>query len=1295
VNGERVNGERVNGERVNGERVNGERWEFWIDVGGTFTDCVARRPDGELLRCKVLSSAVLKGRGQMQSDQQLVDHARCGDPADFWTGCRLRVIGATGTVLQETRVARFDGPRGQFTLTESLSGCDGKLAYEVCSDDEAPVLAARWILGAAPAQPLPPLVMRLGTTRGTNALLTRRGARTALVTTAGFADILRIGYQNRPRLFDLTIRRPPPLFETAVELDERIDADGTIRRPLHAAHAHDVLRALHQSGIQSVAICLLNAYASDVHEQLAARIARELGFDDVSVSSVVAPLIKLVARGDTTVVNAYLNPILANYIARIQTGLGQNAELRLMTSAGGLVSAECFAGKDSILSGPAGGVVGFSRTAQAAGFSRAIGFDMGGTSTDVSRFDGRWELQYEAQKAGVRLVTPMIAIETVAAGGGSICDFDGVKLTVGPQSAGADPGPACYGRGGPLTVTDLNLFLGRVLETRFPFPLHAAAIGQRLQALIERVDDATGRRYTEWELAEGLLAIANANMAQAIRSISVAKGYDPQEYVLAAFGGAAPQHACAVAGLLSMRRILIHPDAGLLSALGIGVADIVRHCVSAVYRDYDQAVAEMPDVFAGLEAAAIDQVQREGVEQHQISARRFLEVRFRGLEASLTIAEPGDGDFRTAYLGEYERLHGFVPADRRLEIVAARVEATGALRATLPTSERASPGPAPTPTASGAAWFAGQRRETLYFDRSRLLPGHVVAGPAIITEPFSTIVLEPGWQTEVLSHRELLLTQVAQATAPPLTPALVQPGHSDPIALEIFHQQFAAIAEQMGMTLRNTSCSVNVKERLDFSCAVFSASGDLVANAPHIPVHLGAMGETVKAVLNLHPRMSDGDIFVSNDPYQGGSHLPDITVVTPVFAGTPRTLAFFTASRAHHAEIGGITPGSMPPHSRHLAEEGVLIRCFALAHSGSSHWNELRQLLASGPYPSRNVDNNLADIAAQVAANRQGARDLLALSDRFSLPTVLAYTQHIQAAAEQKMRRALRRLAPGTRTFTDYLDDGSPICVTLTIHGDSATIDFRGTGPVLPGNLNANRAIVTAAVMYCFRCLLDEDIPLNQGVLVPLTLHLPTCLLNPPAAASAESCAAVAGGNVETSQRVVDVLLAALNAAAASQGTMNNFTFGDATFGYYETICGGAGATAEGPGASAVHTHMTNTRLTDPEVLEQRFPARVLEFSIRRGSGGAGRHSGGDGIVRRIEFRRDLDVSLVSQRRGPYPPFGLHGGASGAFGRNRLQHPDGSETLLPNITSFPVANGDVLMIETPGGGGFGAPPVDD
>ncbi len=960
-------------------------WQFWIDVGGTFTDCLVRRPDGAILRYKLLSSGVTKGSiGECFSRLEILDPRRQSDPADFYSGYQFRLLDDNGACGFETTVDSFDAPAGRLRLRNELpENLQPGQPYELTTDEESPNIAIRYLLGLPRREPIPPVAIRLGTTRGTNALLTRSGAPTALVTTTGFGDVLRIGYQNRPRLFDLTIKKHPPLFDAVVEIDERVSADGDILRSPDADKIRRQLAALRRDRpeICSLAVCLLNAYKFAEHEQLVERLAREIGFEEVSVSSRIAPLIKLVSRGDTTVVDAYLNPVLREYIASLrgtwrgvglqtcsneEPGTGRSGDLphttfRILTSAGGLVDAEQFVGKDSILSGPAGGVVGFAAAAEAAGFSRAIGLDMGGTSTDVSRWDGRFEREYETEKAGVRIVAPMMAIETVAAGGGSICYFDGVKLCVGPQSAGTSPGPACYGGGGPLTVTDVNLALGKILPEHFPFQLDRTVVELRLAELINEIAAATGRQYEPLGLADGFLRIANANMAQAIRSVSIAKGCDPRDYVLVAFGGAAGQHACAIAQQLGIRQILSHPDAGILSAYGIGMANVERSRVEGIYRPLPDVVAtEMDDIFRRLTESAENEVLAEGIGREQIEIECSLDLRYAGLDAFLTIGRPADGGWRAAYAREHEKLYGYRHDDRPLEVVAARVTAIGHSGEKPPASQRVGAKRSPEADSTTVAHFAGTPQVTNAFHRHALKPGDHIIGPAIVLEKNATTIVDPGWQAEMLSDGQMIVEQVSRPvrveTEARVSDRSPDPCHerADPALLEIFNNHFAAIAEQMGITLRNTSSSVNVKERLDFSCAVFTPAGELVVNAPHIPVHLGAMGLTVRGVLEDNPDMQPGDVFVTNDPYRGGSHLPDITVVTPVFKKWGRSpdlpeLLFFTASRAHHAEIGGVRAGSMPPFSTNLAEEGVLIRNFKIVVAGISRMDAFRTLLLSPP----------------------------------------------------------------------------------------------------------------------------------------------------------------------------------------------------------------------------------------------------------------------------------------------------------------------------------------------------------
>jgi 5-oxoprolinase (ATP-hydrolysing) len=1302
------------------------RWQFWIDVGGTFTDCIARRPDGAMATHKLLSSGVYKSEIAPGSDRStLILAGRAGDPVDFFAGWRLSLLepgpGSEVRLLEpDLEVRSYDSEPGSVRLARPLADDPrpGTLV-ELASPEEAPLAGIRWLMGKRLGEQIGPVEVRLGTTRGTNALLERQGAATALITTAGFRDVLRIAYQNRPALFDLNIRKPADLYREVVEVDERVDQAGQVLRPLDADEVRDKLAAVRERGITSLAVCLLNSYRNDAHEQLVESVAHELGFEQVSASTRLSPLQKIVSRGDTTVVDAYLTPIIRDYVQGIADTIPEGS-LKLMTSAGALVDAQRFVGKDSILSGPAGGVVGYAEVARQGGFTKAIGFDMGGTSSDVSRFDGGYERRYEMEVndpesgTGVRVVAPMMSIETVAAGGGSICWFDGQKPVVGPRSAGAHPGPACYGRGGPLTVTDVNLYLGKIIPDHFPFPLDRHAVEVRLDELRAEIASASERRYSREQLASGFTAIANANMVAPIKKISIARGYDTRDYCLVGFGAAAAQHACAIARELGIGRILLNPYAGVLSAYGIGMADVTKFAERDVGRRYRALIPEGEDVdrdgaleplFDEMRTDLRDQVEAEGIAPERIRpARRLLDLRYVGQDSCITVARPAGGDYRAAFESSHHRLYGFTFPEREVEVYAARMEVVGETEKP-PAETYETRARRPETELHAQAYFDGAYHDTAVFERDELRPGDVIDGPAIVIEPVSTIVVEPGWVAEVTERDDILLSdRGAPAGAAHVATEV------DPIMLELFNNHFASIAEQMGTTLQKTSLSTNVKERLDFSCAIFTAEGDLVVNAPHIPVHLGAMSECVKRLIEDVPDMRAGEVYVTNDPFRGGSHLPDVTVVTPVFpaesdAGTGAAARplFFTASRAHHAEIGGITPGSMPPFSTTLAEEGVLIQHFRLVKDDTSSEGVLHDLLSNAPYPSRSVHENIADINAQVAANQSGVAQLLGMVAKYGLDGVRAYMGHIQRAAESKTRSALLKIAEGRHRFSDTLEDGSTIQVAIEVRhrerdgrpGGEATIDFTGTDPVIDGNLNANLAIVSSAAIYCFRCLIDEDIPLNAGVLMPLEIIVPAgCLLNPVPDPDPAKCPAVVGGNVETAQRVVDVILGALGVVAASQGTMNNLIFGRSAsegrpgFGYYETICGGAGAGPAFDGADAVHTHMTNTRLTDPEVLEDRYPVRLRRFEIRRGSGGAGEHRGGDGIIRELEFLEPLVVSLLTARRNSRP-YGADGGRPGLPGRNVLNPDAVAPRELPGAFQVETAPGDVLRIETPGGGGMG------
>jgi 5-oxoprolinase (ATP-hydrolysing) len=1205
-----------------------QEWNFWIDRGGTFTDVVARDPQGRVHVRKLLSE----------------------DPEHY---------------------------------------------------RDAPLQAIRDFLGVTSDAPIPAnriASVKMGTTLATNALLERKGARVGLVVTKGFADLLEIGYQDRPDLFALEIKKPESLAARAVEIDERVLADGTVRKGLDEQGVRAALETLRADGIDAIAVLLLHSFAYPEHELVVERIARDLGFAQISLSHRVAREIKAVGRGDTATVDAYLTPILREYVGRLRRALGPQVPLRFMQSNGGLADAERFSGKDAILSGPAGGVVAYAHVCGLAGFDKAIGFDMGGTSTDVSRFDGRYERVFEKVVAGVRLKAPMMYIETVAAGGGSILQFDGRRMTVGPESAGADPGPACYRRGGPATVTDANLVLGRIQPTYFPScfgpqadaVLDPEAAHERIAALAEDIARATGTPHSAEEAAAGFIRIANENMAKPIKEISVARGYNVQEYALACFGGAGAQHACAIASALGMETIVLHPYAGVLSAYGMGLADMIHAGVEAVLCPLeDPALNTLTPHFDTLEEAGRAAAHAEGFPEDRVECVRSLDLRYQGVDAHLNMILKEGTDPREAFEARHVALYGYAKTGHPIEVVNVRVETIGR-------TEKS--GEAETACVQDdLSEDQAIETVTVHFDvlrpdgtrvleavatpvyrREDLTPGCRLTGPALVVEDVSTVVIDPGWDAEVNGRGHLVLHAEAQSANHERVGTAC-----DPVMLEVFNNLFMSVADQMGKTLERVSHSVNIKERLDFSCAVFTADGDLVANAPHIPVHLGAMGESVRAVLaERGDTMRPGDVYVTNDPFNGGSHLPDITVVTPVFTSAGgRT--FFVANRGHHADIGGTTPGSMPPFSRNLSEEGVVLRNLTLVSGGVFHEEDIVRVLTEGAWPARNIPERLSDLRAQIAANTQGVGLLDELCGKYGLETVQAYMGHVTDNAEAAMRETLADWPDGAYHFEDHLDCGARIACTITIDGDSAVVDFAGTDAQLEGNLNAPKAVVTAAVLYTFRTLIGKPIPLNGGCLRPLELRIPEgSLLNPVYPA------AVAGGNVETSMRVVDVLYGALGTMGAAQGTMNNFSFGTADFGYYETICGGAGAGDGFAGASAVHTHMTNTRITDPEVLERCYPVVLREFSIRRGSGGSGEFPGGDGVVRAVEFLAPMGVTMLSERR-EQAPYGAQGGEPGMRGRNLLQRRSGLVEEVSGHVSLDVEAGDMFMVETPGGGGFG------
>ncbi|MBB5931680.1 hydantoinase B/oxoprolinase family protein [Streptomyces echinatus] len=1192
-------------------------WQFWVDRGGTFTDIVARRPDGRLLTHKLLSD----------------NPARYADAA---------VAGVR----------------------------------ELLGDSQDPVDA-----------------VRMGTTVATNALLERKGERTLLVVTRGFRDALRIAYQNRPRIFARRIELPELLHERVVEVDERLAADGTVLRAPDLDALAGPLREAYDDGIRAVAVVCLHSHVHPGHERAIGELAARTGFPQISLSSEVSPLMKLVPRGDTAVVDAYLSPVLRRYVRHIADEL-RGVRLMFMQSNGGLTEAGRFRGKDAVLSGPAGGIVGMARMSQRAGFDRVIGFDMGGTSTDVSHFAGAYERVFTTRIAGVRLRAPMLDIHTVAAGGGSVLHFDGSRYRVGPDSAGADPGPACYRAGGPLTVTDANVMLGRIQPARFPAvfgpdgdqPLDAALVRDRFSALAREIHDRTGDDRTPEQVAEGYLQIAVANIANAVKRISVQKGHDVTRYALTTFGGAGGQHACRVADSLGIRTVLVPPMAGVLSALGIGLADTTAMREHSVEAPLDAAA--MPAIrktAEDLEAAARAELLAEDVPEDRIRVTHRAQLRYDGTDTTLTVELAGPDAMRHVFEERHRATYSFT-LDRPVVVEALSVEATGItappdLSALAPYEGRSgAPGTARLHT--GGGW-----RDVPLHRREALPPGETVTGPAIITEAGTTTVVDDGWRAAATDDGHLLMERTA------ITQSSDLDTETDPVLLEVFNNLFMSIAEQMGARLESTAQSVNIKERLDFSCALFDPDGNLVANAPHIPVHLGSMGTSVKEVIRRRgSAMRPGDTYAVNDPYHGGTHLPDVTVITPVFdtdraADTQREprLLFHVASRGHHAEIGGIAPGSMPAHSRTIEEEGVLFDNWLLTENGRFREEETRRLLTEAPYPSRNPKTNLADLRAQIAANRKGVDEVRRMIEEFGLDVVQAYMRHVQDNAEESVRRVIDALDDGEYAYET--DSGAVVRVRVRVDrtGRRAAIDFTGTSAQLATNFNAPSAVVDAAVLYVFRTLVADDIPLNDGCLRPLDIIVP-----PGSMLAPEPPAAVVAGNVETSQAITGALYAALGVQAEGSGTMNNVTFGNERHQYYETVASGSGAGDGFPGADVVQTHMTNSRLTDPEILEWRLPVRLEEFAVRRGSGGAGRWRGGDGAVRRVRFLEPMTVSTLSQHRR-VPPYGMAGGAPGALGANRVERADGSVTELGGSGSADVAPDDVLVIETPGGGGYGRP----
>lgn len=1198
-----------------------DKWEFWIDRGGTFTDVVARKPNGELLTHKLLS----------ENSDQYKDAA--------------------------------------------IEGIRNLLGVEKNERLPADKIAA----------------VKMGTTVATNALLERQGEDTLLLITKGFADALRIGYQTRPDLFSLDIKLPEMLYQKVIEVNERLSASGEVLIELDIERTSTDLRAAYEQGLRSVAIVLMHGYRYQKHEQQLQIIAKHIGFTQVSTSYKVSPLMKLVSRGDTTVVDAYLSPILRRYINQVADSLeGMGGQLNFMQSSGGLTDAKLFQGKDAILSGPAGGIVGMVRTAELAGFKQIIGFDMGGTSTDVSHYNGEFERTFETEVAGVRMRAPMMLIHTVAAGGGSILKFDGLRYRVGPESAGANPGPASYRNNGPLTITDCNVMLGKLQPNEFPTvfgknadqTLDAETVKNRFKHLAKDIEDNTGTRSTPEEVATGFLRIAVESMANAIKKISVQRGYDVSDYALCSFGGAGGQHACLVADALGVKKVFLHPYAGVLSAYGMGLADTTATRQQSVEKELTESLLlELKTLGKELQTKSEEELEQQDIKAGECEVTWRLHCRYQGSDTSLATLYSDIDDIRQQFEIAHQQRFGFISTDMPLVIGSIEVEVIS--KGESPQNRQKRGGVCfkehqQRPPNQYSVYMANKWQSCSFYQRDLLQAGKIIKGPAVILESTGTNVIESGWQATLSNDDNLILKRCKTLETNKAIGTDV-----DPVMLEVFNNLFMSIAEQMGFVLANTAASVNIKERLDFSCAIFSNEGALVANAPHMPVHLGSMGESIKAVINGPLKLANGDAVILNAPYNGGTHLPDVTIVKPIFDEANKHIIFYVASRGHHADIGGKTPGSAPADSTHIEEEGIVIDNIKLVDQGVFQEQKLREILADSKWPARNPNMNIADFKAQLAACEKGALELAKMVDYYGLEVVHAYMAHVQDNAEESVRRILVDMQDGE--FCYEMDDGNKVCVKIRIHTTArkAIIDFTGTSPQHPSNYNAPMAITKAAVLYVFRCMVDDNIPLNEGCLKPLDIIIPKESMISP-----EYPAAVIAGNVETSQVIVDTLFGALKVMAASQGTMNNFFWGNEKFQYYETLCGGAGATPNHNGCDAVHTHMTNSRLTDPEVLEHRFPVILEQFQVRQLSGGGGKYCGGDGVIRKVRFLEPVTATLLTGHR-KIPPYGMNGGQSGQLGENTVLRSNGLMEDLGTTAEIMLQAGDTIIIKTPGGGGYG------
>jgi len=1258
-------------------------WNIWIDTGGTFTDCIAFDPHHQIRRIKVLSSSALRGRILRTTGKySLHIESHWNVQKDIFEGYHFKVLGKEHETIT---VESYDSERQQLVLSK-LPPLDKlpEQGFEITANEEAPVLAARIATETALHENLPQIEMRLGSTRGTNALLEHKGARTALILSKGLKDLLAIDTQQRPDIFALNIIKPKPYYHTVLEVDERLDAKGKVIKPLSEHVIEKLIQQLKESKIETVAIALMHSYLNNTHEQKLAQCIVKAGFKYVSASASLAPAIKILSRAKTALVNAYLSPAVNDYLDAVKNKLG-DSKLQVMTSAGGLVGAALFQPKDSLLSGPAGGVVGAAHICKLSQqfdpeIKKVLAFDMGGTSTDVSRYDGEYDYRYETQVGDINLFSPSLAIETVAAGGGSCCSFDGHKLTVGPESAGARPGPACYGFGGPLTITDVNLLLGRLSESHFGIPISKAKAQKALDELKSQISEEKGHSYSDEEILTGFLSIANEKMTDTIHKISVRKGYDPQQYALLACGGAGGQHACQIAEMLGIEKILLPYDAGLLSAYGMGQALVERFATRQLLQPLTNAQNHLEEVCHNLADEALQLLQKEGYNPDSLEIRFVkLYLRFQGQESSLEIDYTPSTDIRQAFKDKYQALYGHWLEEQSIEIES--IKAVASTKAEINyTSENKLTQVKAIPVAQHLLWTSDHWKEVGVYRWESLDAGAFIEGPALLVSENCTTLIEKNWRLQLDSYYNAVLSKLSNST----TNRLEQP---EEVKLELFTNRFSAIADEMGALLERTSFSVNVKERLDFSCALLDPEGELIVNAPHIPVHLGSLGICVRSVREI-VEMQEGDVIITNHPAYGGSHLPDITLISPVYKD--HQLVGYVANRAHHAELGGSRPGSMPPDANNLAEEGVVIPPTHLAKQGIVQWDAIKQLLTAGQYPSRSVEENLADLRGALASIHSGVSALQRLCDLNSVSEVLHYMKAIKAYAHNCILQSIHSLEDKIYKAEEFLDDGSPIKVSITINKGKVDIDFEGSGATHPANLNANLAIVNSAVIYVLRLLVRQAIPLNEGLMQSVDLHVPKgSFLNPVFSDVAEDCPAVVGGNTETSQRVVDTLLKALGIAACSQGTMNNLLFGNQNFGYYETIGGGSGAGNGFCGADAVHQHMTNTRITDPEIFEFRYPVRLEEFSIRKNSGGKGQWKGGNGIIRKIKFLDKVSLTILSQHRKEQP-YGIKGGGKGESGKQYIVKENGEQLMLKGNDQIELLAGDQVCIETPGGGAYGA-----